>query len=309
MKIAIAGAGAMGSRFGYMLSKSGNEVFLLDTWKAHIEKINQFGLYVETETTKEFCQIPADFPEQSSGPFDLIILFTKAMQLDQMTQSIQHLFDENTAILCLSNGLGNIETIQKYSKKQPLYVGVTLWSSELEGPGHIKLTGSGSIEFQPVNWVAKNKTSQILEILNQAGLQASLSQDVILSIWKKAAFNSVLNTFCALLDCNVGQFGRSQQALKLAEDVVLEFVKIAQAKNIPLTAAAVLDTIKKVFNPKESGNHYPSMHQDLAKGRKTEIDYLNGAICKLGAELNIPTPINDLLTKMVHELEDIKEIV
>jgi len=308
MKIAIAGAGAMGSRFGYMLKKTGNTVIFIDEWKEHVDQINSKGLLVETENNQEYCKIPAYLPEQANGSFDLVILFTKAMQLNAMLTKMNHLLTSETAILCLANGLGNIETIEKYSGDCPLYVGVTLWSSELIGAGHIKITGSGTIEFQPVNQADEAKTSLISDTLNQAGLNSELSPDVILSIWKKAAFNSVLNTYCAILNCNVGQFGSSSKAISLARQVIQEFVLVANKKGILLTEDSVLTIVKKVFDPKESGDHYPSMHQDIAKGRKTEIDYLNGAIAKFGAELEIATPTNQLLTNLVHAMEDIQGI-
>ncbi|MBO1306290.1 oxidoreductase [Enterococcus sp. 669A] len=306
MEIAIAGAGAMGSRFGYMLQKAGNQVTFIDEWKEHIDKINRDGLLVETESSKEYCQIPAVFPTEAAGKFDLIILFTKAMQLEDMLQKINHLLYKDTAILCLANGLGNLEIIEKYSGDSAIYIGVTLWSSELEAAGHIRATGSGSIELQPINETSKERTLELLATLNLAGLNADLSEDVLLSIWKKAAFNSVLNTYCAILDCNVGEFGASPQAMILTEKVVAEFVQVAEKVGVPLTADSVLETVRNVFSPEESGHHYPSMHQDLAKGRKTEVDYLNGAVAKIGAKAGVNTPVNSLLTAIIHAQEDIK---
>lgn len=298
----------MGSRFGFMLFKSGNDVAFIDNWQEHIDKINQEGLLVEEEGRKNHYRIPAYRPEQVTGTFDLIILFTKAMQLDDMLTQIDSLLTKDTMILCLANGLGNIETIQKHSSKSQIYVGVTLWSSELEGPGHIRATGSGSLEFQSITDAPAEMTNNLQKILNAAGLNAEKSENVLHSIWKKAAFNCVLNTYCAIFDCTVGEFGSSDQAMILAHRVVDEFVTVAKAKKIDLTADEVLTTVEHVFDPTQSGNHYPSMHQDLAKNRKTEIDYLNGAIVSFGQKLGLKTPYNDLLTHMIHEIEDIKGI-
>ncbi len=112
-----------------------------------------------------------------------------------------------------------------------------------------------------------------------------------------------MNTYCALLDCNVGGFGQRHGALDLAQAVVDEFVLVAASQNIPLTEQMVMNTVKKVFDPRESGHHYPSMHQDLHKGRLTEIDYLNGAIARIGAQNNIAVPVNKLLTQLIHAKE------
>lgn len=308
MKIAIAGAGAMGSRFGFMLQDAGHTITFIDGWKEHVDAINENGLLVDTAEGEKRYTIPAFFPETVSGTFDLVLLFTKAMQLEPMLQKIQAILTDQTAILVLSNGLGNIETIEQYAKDSAIYAGITLWSCELEGPGHIRATGSGNIEFQPIKEKDAAFTAELLATLNSAHMNAEISANVLLSIWKKAAFNSVLNTYCALLDCNVGQFGASEQAMPLAQAVVAEFIEIAKAKDIPLTAEMVLATVEKVFDPAQSGDHFPSMHQDLAKRRKTEIDYLNGAAVKLGKEFGIPTPVNALLTQLIHEKEDVLHI-
>lgn len=303
MKIAIAGAGAMGCRFGYMLMAAGNDVTLIDGWQEHVTAILQKGLYVETETTQNHYQIPAMLAEEAHGEFDLVILFTKAMQLDAMLGFIKPILPAAKAVLILSNGLGNIETLARYVSQDKIYAGVTLWSCELEGPGHIRATGSGNVEMQPITGLDVIMAAQILSTLNEAGLNAEISANVLLSIWKKAAFNSVMNTYCALLDCNVGQFGKLPGALVMAESVVQEFVQVAASQQIPLTAEMVMNTVKKVFDPRESGEHYPSMHQDLHKGRLTEIDYLNGAIARLGEQANIPVPVNKLLTRLIHAKE------
>lgn len=305
MKIAIAGSGAMGSRFGYMLQQSGNDVTLLDLWPEHIAAINNKGLSVEINDTQQFVQIPAAFPKDIHDNYDLILLFTKAMQLEDMLQKISHLLDKDTAILCLSNGIGNLETIQKFAPKSPLLVGTTLWTSELVGPGSIILNGSGYIEFQAIDNVSHETLNAINDALTNAKLNPRVSDNVLLSIWKKACLNSVLNTFCTLLDCKVMDLNMSHYVPTLTDKVVLEFEAVAKAKGIPLTERLALTTINAALAPDQAGDHYPSMHQDIASGRRTEIDYLNGAITRMGKELNIPTPVNELITELIHAREDV----
>jgi 2-dehydropantoate 2-reductase len=304
MKIAIAGAGAMGCRFGFMLMDAGEDVTLIDGWQEHIEAICKKGLFVETETTQKYYPIPAVMADDAQGPFDVVILFTKAMQMDAMLKSIAPVLASAKVVMTLSNGLGNIETLEKYVKKETIYAGVTLLSCELEGPGHIRATGTGNTELQPIASHNAEMETHIIEMFNRAGLNAHISENVLLSIWKKAAFNSVMNTYCALLNCNVGEFGQLPMALELATLVVKEFVQVARSQQIPLTEEMVLETVRKVFDPRESGHHYPSMHQDLQKGRLTEIDYLNGAIARIGLANNIPVTANLLLTKLIHAKEN-----
>ncbi|MGX9742934.1 oxidoreductase [Pseudocitrobacter corydidari] len=303
MKVAIAGAGAMGCRFGYMLADSGVDVTLIDGWKTHVDAINQQGLFVETESGSRHYSLPAMLAEDAHGEFDVVILFTKAMQMAEMLRKIAPVLASAKVVMTLSNGLGNIETLEQYVDRSVIYAGVTLWSCELEGPGHIRATGSGNIELQPLMSTDMAMAGQVVDMLNHAGLNAELSANVLLSIWKKAAFNSVMNTYCALLDCNVGGFGRRPDALEMARTVVREIVQVARSQQIPLTEEMVMHTVQKVFDPRESGEHYPSMHQDLHKGRFTEIDYLNGAVARMGEALGIPVPVNRLLTQLIHAKE------
>ncbi|MFL2018798.1 MAG: ketopantoate reductase family protein [Weissella hellenica] len=305
MKIAIAGSGAMGSRFGYMLQQSGNDVTLLDLWPEHIEQINDKGLSVEANGEQQFIKIPAAFPKDVHDNYDLILLFTKAMQLEDMLQNITHLLNKKTAILCLSNGIGNLETIQKFAPKSPLLVGTTLWTSELVGPGSVILNGSGYIEFQAINNVSHETLTVINNTLAEAKLNPRESDNVLLSIWKKACLNSVLNSFCTLLDCKVMDLNKSEYVPTLTDKVVLEFEAVAKAKGIPLTEKLALTAINAALAPDQAGDHYPSMHQDISSGRRTEIDYLNGAIALMGRELNIPTPANELITELIHAREEV----
>ncbi|GEP73937.1 2-dehydropantoate 2-reductase [Weissella thailandensis] len=305
MKIAIAGSGAMGSRFGYMLHQAGNQVTLIDLWSEHIATINTKGLSIETAGKQQFVKIPAAFPEDVNDDFDLVLLFTKATQLNDMLNKISHLLTDNTAVLCLSNGIGNLETIKKFNPHLDLLVGTTLWTSELIGPGTVVLNGSGYIEFQAVGNVSHETVIKVNDVLNKADLDARPSNNVLLSIWKKACLNSVLNTFCTILDCKIMDLRKSQYTPVLAKRVVDEFEAVAQAKGIPLTAELALKTINSSLAPDQAGDHYPSMHQDIASGRHTEIDYLNGAIARMGKELNIPTPTNTLITELIHAREDV----
>ncbi len=168
----------MGCRFGYMLLEAGHDVTLIDGWQEHVDAIRSKGLFVETETTQKYYPIPAMLADESQGEFELVILFTKAMQLDSMLQRIKPLLPAAKVVMILSNGLGNIETLEKYVDRQKIYAGVTLWSSELEGAGHIMATGTGTIELQPIASQDSAQEAKVIATLNSAGLNAEISPDV-----------------------------------------------------------------------------------------------------------------------------------
>lgn len=306
MKIAIIGAGAMGARFGYMLQRAGQTVTFIDGWLEHINSINQHGLVVIEKGKMLNFKIPAYLPtEIKSDDFDLLLFFTKAMQLKPMLEAIKPLISSNTHALILSNGLGNIDVIAEYIVKEKIIAGVTVWSSELLGPGKIETTGSGSIELQQVGDADNHFLNQLVNTLDEAGLFPIISANVLHAIWKKAAFNCILNTYCTLVQSNVSQFGATSAVDHLVDAALNEIIQVAHAEQINLAYQEVKAIIYKQFDPTTSGDHYPSMYQDIHKKRKTEIDYLNGAIVKFGQKHHIATPINNLLTQLIHTIEEV----
>ena len=150
MNIAIAGACAMGVRFGYMLKKSGQEVILIDNWKEHVDSINKNGLIIDNDGTEEVMPFEAYSSKEVKGKADIIILFVKAMQLPNMLSDIKTLIDDNTKVICLLNGLGHVETMEKYLPKKNIFIGVTRWTAGIVGPGHIHISGDGGIELQNI---------------------------------------------------------------------------------------------------------------------------------------------------------------
>lgn len=306
MKIAVIGAGAMGSRFGYMLQQSGNDVFLVDTWKEHVNTINKNGLLIEENNKLNSIKIPIFLPEEAIEIPELIILFTKSMGLKSMLKSINKIIGKNTKVLCLLNGLGHSETISEFVDMKNIFMGVTLWTSELIGPGHVKLTGSGNLEIQNLDPTMEDTAKKICQTLNNANLNAVYSKNVVLSIWKKACINGVLNSTCTILDCNIEEFGQLKNSKKIITKIIQEFSQIANKYNIFLNIDEIIKNVEQTYDPNEAGEHFPSMHQDLIQNhRLTEIDYINGYISKKGKEFDISTPYNDLLTMLIHSKEEL----
>lgn len=306
MKIAIVGAGAMGSRFGYMLSKNGKDVIFIDTWKENVHEINTNGLKVDINGKEDKVHIPTFFPEEIKELPDLVILFTKSMGLVPMLESLKGAIGEDTKFLCLLNGLGHEETLEKYIPKKNIFMGVTLWTAGLAGPGNAILHGDGSIDIQNIDASSKKECLMICDILSESGLKANYSHNVLLSIWRKACVNGALNCTCTLLDCNVKSFAELSISMDVVKKIVREFIQVAEARNIILNFDEVIRYIEKTFDPREAGEHYPSMHQDLIQNHRfTEINYINGFVAKKGKELEIPTPYNTLLTELIYGKEQL----
>lgn len=303
MLIYIAGAGAMGCRFGYQLHEAGNEVILLDNWEEHIEAIKENGLKI-TGDKEDNVKLPIMKPNEATRKAELIILFTKAMQLPSMLQDIEQIIDENTKVLCLLNGLGHDEVLEKYMPIKNILLGVTVWTAGLAGPGVAKLSGTGSVNIQSLDKAGVEGAKHIVDVMNEANLNVEYDEDVYPSIWRKACVNGTMNSTCALLDATIGEFFSSETAEEVVLNIIHEFVKVGEATGVKLDEKEIIEYV--FATSKAAAHHYPSMHQDLVQNhRQTEIDFINGYVARKGKELAIDTPYCQLITDLIHSKENI----
>ena len=304
MKILFAGAGALGSRFGYMLFKNGEDVTFVDLWKEHVENITNNGLRVIIDDKElGYYNIPTYYPYDVEGEYDVIFVATKSMQLRNMLAKVKHLMHKNTKIICILNGLGHVDTLKEFVKEENILIGVTVWTSGLGGPGVLKAYGSGKTEIKQVKEENLEATKALIDRLNKAGLNMKYSDNTFQSIWHKAGLNCVLNKYCTLIDCNIGEYGSYEQNLELTRAVLNEVTEVGRAEGVDVLQEVIEKNIENCFDPNTAGLHYPSLYQDMKNGRLTEIDYLNGAISKLGKKHNILTPVCDAVTLMIHAKE------
>ncbi|QTU83126.1 2-dehydropantoate 2-reductase [Carnobacteriaceae bacterium zg-C25] len=311
MKIIIAGAGAMGMRFGLMLHEANNEVVLVDGWKEHVDTINAHGLKANFNGEEKTVPLKAYLKDEVDASLraDLIILFTKAMQLDGMLKSIQSVITPETNVLCLLNGIGHEEIIEKYVKRERILIGNTMWTAGMEGPGRAKLFGNGSIALQELHGGDATVAKDICKVLSDAQLNAEYSENIRFAIYKKACVNGTMNSLCTLLECNMAQLGETATAHDMLMGIVSEFSKVAKHENVDLPVEETVNYIETAcYNRETIGLHYPSMHQDLVKNhRLTEIDCINGAIVSKGQKYGVPTPYCQLITQLIHAKEVVLE--
>ena len=293
MKIAIAGAGAMGCRFGYMLTKTGQEVTLIDEWPAHIEAIQKNGLKVVDGDNTDTIDIKIVRPEEATEEVDVVIAFTKSMKLGEMLEKIKPIIHE--------------DTMAKYVPRKNIIMGVTIWTAGLIEPGVARLGGTGTVEMQAADPSGVAIAKELVEVMDKAGLNASYSEDVHFSTWRKACVNGTMNATCAILDANIGEVFDTSTAEAIVTQIITEFVAVAEKEGVHLDPAAMKDYVYTASN--KVRGHYPSMHQDLIQNHRfTEVDFLNGFVARKGKEYGIPTPYCQLITELIHAKEDILKV-
>lgn len=304
MLVYIAGSGAMGSTIGYHIEKNtDSRVILLDYWQDHIDKINENGLKVSGKV-EDTIKIKAMRPEEAKEKADLIVVMTKSMALESMMEAIEGIIGEDTQILCLLNGMGHEKILEKFVGKSQINMGVTIWAAGLTGPGEIEITGKGTIDVQNIGDDEENGR-KVSDLLDKAGLGAKYDSDVMFAIWRKVMVNGTMNSMTSLMECTIGEFFDSSTSKDIISELVKEFTEVGRAEGIDLDKKEMLEYIYKTAE--EAKDHLPSMYQDLIeRNRKTEIDFINGAVVEKGKAHNIATPYNKIVTQLIHAKEDIR---
>ncbi|MFX1393319.1 MAG: ketopantoate reductase family protein [Promethearchaeota archaeon] len=326
IKIGFIGAGSIGSLFGGYLASIKSEIYstevILFCRKNNADAINKNGLVMhkdkailEIKNIKAFTNMN-DFKEfflkESNYAFDFIFLSTKTYDIETALSHYKKLVDNCKKLVILQNGIDNEELVSKYCDKKKIIRIITSNGALLEKPGYVIHTGKGFTKlgypfFSDLNLIendfemAQLELRLLCDLLNLAGLEAIIVDDILKECWEKIFVNIGINAFGALTRLKNGKLLENKGLKYLMGEAVKEAVEIAKMKNIDLPKkdfiALTYDVAEKTSENKNS------MLQDVLKGKKTEIDFINGRILKYAKELDIKTPINELLTYLVKGLE------
>lgn len=300
METLIIGAGAMGGLFATLLAPL-VPTSLYTTNAEHAEAINLSGLsligmdgQVRHSTAKALTD-----PRQYGRCADLIILCTKARSTSQASGIARQLLAVDGLVLTLQNGLGNLERIQAAVGVSRAAAGITAQAATLLGPGQVRHAGSGPTVLA-AGPGQREKIAAIAAVFNQAGITTSVTEDGEALLWSKLIINVGINALTAVLRVPNGTLAEIPECESIMAQSVAEAVAVARAMGIKLPDAP-LEKVKQVCQVTSSNQS--SMLQDILKGRPTEIDVINGAVVRKGAENGIPTPVNQMLTELIKALE------
>lgn len=300
MKTVIIGAGAMGSLFGSLLTLSGEDVWLVDIWKDHINAIRSNGLSIEDRGKVQIIRMNATTDVTSIGKADLVIIFVKTYHTEKAVSDALILQKEDTVFLTLQNGLGNEETICKKVNRKKVILGVTGQGATLLGIGHIRHGGSGKTHLGELGGKITDRVTQIAQMFLKAGIETEVSSHIHDLVWEKLLMNVGINALAALTGLKNGQLLDYPETLRLMEALVSEAVEVARRKEIQIEGNPI-DRVKAVIEATRENRC--SMGQDLDYKRRTEIDAINGALVREAARLGIPVPYNQAITDLVKAIE------
>ena len=301
MRIAIVGAGALGSFVGARLAQSGQHTVLVDNDRERVAAINAAGLRLVADGSESSVRVRAGSAGDLDGLYDLLIVLTKGGQTEAAVSSCRHLIDDATYLLTFQNGLGNADILARFGNPDRIVIGMTNWAADLLGPAHVACVGQGEIRI----WHAQGRDDPgirtIGEALNRAGLHCTADPNVEAAIWEKVAFNAAMNSIAAITSRNVGEIGDDPDARDLVSAVAREVLSVAFARSLAVDPAHVQNMFEDAFRSHRP--HRPSMLQDVLAGRPTEIETINGAVVAAAARLGSQVPVTETLLRLVRMRE------
>lgn len=288
MKIQIMGAGALGSLVGALVQLAGYDVIFV----ARGEQLSALknGLRISGLINSKLEVHVTEVPENA----DITFVTVKAYDTEKAAKM---LFEVDPGIVCsLQNGVGNEEILQKYCDK--VLGGVTSYAANLKEFGHVVYAGEGYTFVGEMNGRVSREATTVAEVLNKAGIRTDVVTDIQFRIWAKVVVNAAINPITAICRVRNGMVVEDKNLWKVARAVAEE------GREVMLRMGYIFDAVSEVKRvAKMTANNRSSMLQDIERGKRTEIDFINGAIVKKGAEFGIKCPVNETLLNLIRGIE------
>jgi 2-dehydropantoate 2-reductase len=294
--IAVMGAGALGCYFGSRMAQAGARVTLIGR-AGHVDAIRRNGLLLESGGRT--VAIPLDATTEPSGVRDaaLVLVCVKSADTESAAQAMAPHLHRDAALVSLQNGIGNVERIRAHVDR-PVAAGVVYTAANMPAPGHVRHTGGGNIVLGgTAAWdIDRAKLSDIKSAFDAAGIAVELTDDIAIALWTKLMQNCAYNAVCALTGKPYGEMVAMPELRAVMAQAGDEVVALAHRKGVMLGDDAVEIALRRASS---MATTMSSTAQDIAKGRPTEIDYLNGLIAREAKTLGLAAPVNATLAALV----------
>jgi 2-dehydropantoate 2-reductase len=290
-KIAVVGAGAVGGYFGGLLARAGAPVVLIGR-PAFVEAVKKNGLFLDAVQFQEAVRVEASAELSAARGAEIVLFCVKTTDNAATARALEPLLAPGALVLSLQNGVDNVEQIRAAASIDALPTVVYVAASVPE-PGRVKHVGRGDLVLGPKN----ERTERVAALFARANVPCRISENIEGELWTKLIWNCALNAVSALGRAKYGQIAASADARKVVETVVDEVLAVARAANIHPPGledpkAAIAGAFKIATQMAEA---FSSTAQDMMRGKRTEIDSLNGYISRRGVELSVATPVNHAL--------------
>jgi 2-dehydropantoate 2-reductase len=303
MSIAVMGAGAVGCYYGGLLARAGHAVTLIGR-PQHVAVCQSQGLLLDTQQFRERVPVLASTEASAARDAQLVLFCVKSSDTEVAAAQLEPHLAPDTRLLSLQNGVDNAERLRA-ALPQPVAGAAVYVATEMAGPGHVKHHGRGELVIG--SWAAGQPPRELgpaddlSALFSSAGVPVQQSDNVDGVLWSKLVLNCAYNALSAISQRPYGDLVRSDGVKAVMRDVVLECLAVAKAAGVQLPGD-VFDAVERIARTMPT--QYSSTAQDLARGRRSEIDHLNGYILRRGEALGVATPVNRALWALVKLLEN-----
>lgn len=282
MKIAVMGAGAVGCYYGAMLARAGHEVTLIGR-PSHVEAMNRDGLLLDFGSSQEYVAVRAATDAAAIAGAELVLFCVKSTDTADAGAQIKSFINPDTIVLSLQNGVDNAERLGAVLGQSAIPV-VVYVATSMGGAGHVKHHGRGELVIGP-----SVQSQVVADTLRPAGIPVEISDNADGALWAKMILNCAYNALSAITQLPYGQLVQGDGVWDVMRSAVDECLAVAKADGVEVPGD-VWGAIEKIAATMPA--QFSSTAQDLARGKPSEIDYLNGYIVRKGAEFGIATPTN-----------------
>jgi 2-dehydropantoate 2-reductase len=301
VKIAVVGAGAMGSVYAGLLGSAGNEVWAIDTWREHVDAIRAHGLRVEGASGDRVVPIRATTDAAEAGECELVIVATKVMDVEAAAEAARPLVGPDTLVLSIQNGLGGPDRAARVLGEDRVAIGVAGgFGASIVAPGHAHHHGIELVRLGERRGPVTARIEAAAQVWQEAGFKVRTFDDVQRLVWEKLVCNVAFSGPCTVLGLSLGGALDDQNAWSVSAKCAEEAYAVGRATGVAFgfddPVAYVRDYGSKIRGAK------PSMLLDLEAGKQLEVDFVNGAIPRAGREVGVAAPVNETVTALVKAL-------
>ena len=295
LKVAVMGAGAVGCYYGGMLARAGHDVTLIAR-PQHVDAIARNGLRMQTTTFDQPVRLAASSEASAVRGAGLVLFCVKSLDTESAGDLLRPHLAADALVLTLQNGVDNADRLRAVLPQRAVAAAVVYVATEMAGPGHVRHHGRGELVIEP-----SGRSAAVAQALVAAGLPTEISDNVRGELWAKLILNCAYNAVSAITQLPYGKTVAGEGVTSVMNDVVAECLAVAKADGVQV-AGDVDAAVRKIAATMPT--QFSSTAQDLARGKRSEIDYLNGFIVQRGEALGIATPANRVLWALVKLLEN-----
>ena len=302
---AVVGAGAVGSFFGAMLARAGHPVTLIAR-QTNVQAIERDGLRLQMAGRLESIRIAARADIGAVRGADLVLFCVKSTDTDAVSREMAPHLADDALVLSLQNGVENAATIARHVR-QAVVPAVVYVATAMPEPGLVAHHGRGDLVIGALDAEAAkdpalaSRLQALVDLFATAQVPVRISADVIAELWSKLMVNCAYNAISGIAQASYGTLTALDEVRQLQEAVVREVVALAEAEGVNLPLAPALEAMRRIAPAMPA--QLSSTAQDMARGKPSEIDHLNGFVARRGAALGVPTPANQALHALVRLME------